>query len=82
MSKRDFFPFFAALVCAIAVAAAACGRAAPSVSGGSSAPTLAGMPAKSAALPAGVTPEMIAAGSTSDAEIRAIAAYAWSLSHE
>lgn len=59
MSKRDCFPFFAALVRAIAVAAAACSRAAPSTV----TPAPAGMPAKAPALPAGVTPEMIDAGS-------------------
>jgi mono/diheme cytochrome c family protein len=63
MSKRDLFAFFAAMVCAIAVAAAACTRATPGMSSVSPAPAPAGT-TKSAALPAGVTPEMIDAGST------------------
>ena len=63
MSKRDLFAFLAAMVCAIAVALTACSRATPSMSGASSAPAPTGA-ARSAALPAGITPELIDAGST------------------
>ena len=60
MPKRDLFAFVAMLVTAVVVASTACSRATPTPPG----PTAPAGAAKSAALPQGVTPDMIEAGST------------------